>query len=156
MATTTKGMIYLTALNSLEKLEVQYIPTSFSTNREANLGEVAVVGRNNPKHHYTGGSNGFTLELDFYSDQKNREDVVAKCRLLESWSMNDGNKPQELIRVTFGKFFKENEVFRIASINVDYSLFSTANSMLPRIAKATVEFKLDTKFNRKSEDVKWS
>ena len=72
MATTTQGMIYLTALNSLEKLEVQYIPTSISTSRDVNLGEVAIVGRNNPTHHYTGGSNSLNLELDFHSSQKNR------------------------------------------------------------------------------------
>lgn len=156
MATTTQGMIYITALSTLEKLEVQYIPRELTSNRQVNLGEVQVVGRNNPLQHYTGGSNRIRLELEFYSDQRDREDVIAKCRLLESWAMNDGNvAPQEKLRVTFGRMFKENEIYRISDLSVDYSMFSPTKGMLPRQATANIELVLDPKFNRKAEDVKW-
>lgn len=150
-------MLYITALRSLERLDIQFVPKSINTSRKVTLGEIAVVGRNNPFQHYTGGGNTFSLELDFCAEEESREDVVRKCRLLESWAMNDGFEfAPERLRITFGKFFKENEVWVISNINVDYSMFSAQHGMLPTQAYAKVDFVLDTSTNRKKSDVQWS
>lgn len=156
-AQVTEGLLYLTALRSLDRIDIQFVPKELELNRQSDMGEIRIVGRNNPFYHYTGGSNSFKLELDFYSEDENREDVVAKCRLLESWAVNDGyDKPPERIRITFGKLFKPDEVWVIKGVNVKYSFFDKTKGFLPRQAYATLDLVLDTKNNRKISDVQWT
>lgn len=146
----------MTALGSLEKLEIQFMPATLAPSRSANWAEIAIVGRNNPLHQYTGGSNSLTLELDFHSVDEDREDVIQKCKLLESWAMNDGwSKPPERIKLTWGKLFKADEIWVIKSVNPSYSLFSAEHGMLPRQAMVQVELALDTDKNRTRRDVRW-
>lgn len=154
--TTTDGKLYLTALRSLERLDIQFVPQSLSPTRSVKWAEIAIVGRNNPLHHYTGGNNELMLELDFHAANEDREDVIAKCRLLESWAMNDGYaNPPERIRLTFGRLFKENEIWVINSLDFDYSQFSPEHGMLPVQAYARVGLKMDTDTNRTKADVQW-
>lgn len=52
---------------------------------------VPSMGRNNPFRMYTGGDDSITFDISWYcNDPNNREEVVTKCRLLESWSKADG------------------------------------------------------------------
>ncbi len=153
---TTQGMLYVTSMRTLQRLDIQFMPKELATDRTANFADIAIVGRNNPLHHYTGGDNSLSFEFDFYSETENREDVIEKCRLLESWSMNDGDTPPEQIRLTFGRLFKADEIWIIKKVAVRYSLFSPEHGMLPRQAYAKVDFVLDPKFNRKTSDVKWT
>lgn len=154
--TTTGGKLYFTALGSLERLEIQFVPPEISPERTANWAEIVIVGRNNPLHHYTGGSNSLSLTLDFHAEEESREDVIRKCRLLESWSMNDGwSNPPERIKLTFGKLFKEDEVWIIKAVKPTYSLFSPEHGMLPRQAMVQIDLALDTDRNRKVRDVLW-
>ena len=154
---TTEGKLYLTALRSLQRLEIQFMPKDISPQRSASWADIAIVGRNNPLQHYVGGSNKLTLELDFYAEEESREDVIRKCRLLETWAMNDGySNPPERVRLTFGKLFKENEVWVIHSVKPTYNLFSPEHGMLPRQAYVTVELVMDTDSNRKIADVRWN
>lgn len=153
---TTDGKLYLTALSSLKKLEIQYVPSELGLNRSASWSGVEILGRNNPIHQYTGGTNSLELELDFYSEQDNREDVIEKCRLLESWAMNDGfSNPPERIRLTFGKVFKAEEVWIINNVSTTYKLFAKEFGSLPRQANVTLSLVLDTDSNRKVKDVLW-
>lgn len=154
--TTTNGQLYLTALGSLERLEIQFMPQELTPVRTANWAEIAVVSRNNPIHHYTGGSNTLSLTLDFYCEEENRRDVIRKCRLLESWAMNNAdNKPPERIRLTFGRVFKENEVWIISNVSVTYSQFSPLYDMLPMQSSVQLDLMLDTTHNRNINEVLW-
>lgn len=154
--TTTEGKLYMTALGTLERVEIQFMPKELSPVRKSDWAEIAIVGRNNPFNQYTGGSNSLSLELDFVSTEENREDVVEKCRMIESWSINDGyDKPPQVIRLTWGKLFKEKEVWVIRNVNTNYSMFSPAHGMLPTMATMTIELAMDTQTNRKTGDVQW-
>lgn len=151
---TTQGQLYLTALDSNEKLEIQFVP-KMRQDFAATYGEIQVVGRNNPINHYTGGDERLFLDLDFLSVDESREDVIRKCNWLKSIAMNDGySKPPEKVRVTFGKLF-QREVWIIESINISYERFESASGFLPVQAYVALTLKIDTDFNRKRKDVLW-
>lgn len=157
ITTSTAGKIYITAVKSLEKIEVQFLPKELEFSRKLKYGEILIVGRNNPLYHYSGGSNEFTLELDFIADEDNREDVIRRCKLLESWTSNDGYKSApEKLKVTFGKLFKNNEVWLIADFSYKLGQFKSEYGYLPQQAVASVKFVLDPEKNTKHSDIKWT
>ena len=154
--TSTEGKIYITALKSLEKLEVQFLPKEIQFGRKVEYGEVVIVGRNNPLYHFSGGSNDFSLELDFLATTETREDVIERVKWLESLTANDGfSKPPEKVKVTFGKLFKPNEVWLITEFSYKLSGFKSAYDFLPTQAIANVTFSLDPDENRKHDDIRW-
>ncbi len=153
---TTDGRLYLTALRSLERLEIQFVPPELSTTRKPTIGGVNVIGRNTPEHHYTGGLSTMTLDFDFHAEDEDREDVIRKCKWLESLAYADGDgNPPERIKLTFGKLFRSHEIFIITLVTVKYSRWDSNYGWLPRQAYVRVNFALDTDRNLKLEDVKW-
>jgi|AntAceMinimDraft_11_1070367.scaffolds.fasta_scaffold44027_3 hypothetical protein len=148
--------LYFTALRSLERLEIQYVPPEIAITRSPIIAGVAVVGRNNPKHHYLGGSTEMSLELDFHSEEASREDVITKCKWLESLAYGDAfDNPPETVRLTFGKLFRNNEIWVVKAVNYKLSLFEEKSGYLPKQAYVQLTLALDTKKNLKIEDVKW-
>ncbi len=153
---TTDGTLYLTALRSLEKLEIQFVPSDIVTNRRPFIGGVSVIGRNNPLHHYTGGLSTMTLNLDFHAEDTNMEDVIRKCKWLESLAYSDGNdNPPERIKPTFGRLFRAHEIYIVTAVQVTMSRWSSENGWLPRQAYVKLTLALDPDRNLKTEDVQW-
>lgn len=151
------GRLYLTALTSLERLEIQYVPKDLAITRSPLIAGVAIVGRNNPKHHYLGGNTDLNLELDFHSEEANREDVIRKCKWLEALAYGDGDEsPPENVKITFGKLFRSNEVWVVKNVQYRLSLFEEKSGFLPKQAYVQMTLSLDTKKNLKLEDVKWN
>lgn len=151
-----QGKMYLTALRSLERLDIQYVPKEIAISRSANISGVAVVGRNNPLYHYTGGTTEMTLELDFHSEELNREDVIRKCKWLESLAYSDGySSAPETVRLTFGKLFQNNETWVVQRVNYKLSLFMGDHGMLPRQAIVSITLSLDPQRNLRKDDVQW-
>lgn len=157
MATGLQGQLYLTALKSLEKVELQYLPKEIVLDRTANVADIVIVGRNNPVHQYTSGNTEMVLELDFHSVEANREDVIRKVRMIQSWASNDGSSvPAEIIRLTFGKLFKPNEVWVIKKAPAKLSMFAVTKGMLPQQAYMSLHLALDTTENLKRRDTQWT
>ncbi len=72
-------------------LELQNRPNEIQINTSSNWVDVNSMGRNNPYSIYTGGNETFSIDISWYANQKGKpEDVLAKCKLLESWSKADG------------------------------------------------------------------
>lgn len=156
MSSTTGGSLYLTALETLERIEIQYVPKQLSMNRIANVAELMVIGRNNPLYHFSSGSKTLSLELDFHAEEQNREDVVRKTRWLEALAASDGFAGgQEKVRLTFGRLFKDNEVWTLKNCVVNLELFDPANGWLPRQAYVMLELALDPDHNLSQKDIKW-
>ena len=157
----TKGIAYLITLDGLEKVEIQYVPPTIAWNRRANDTDVAIVGRNLPKGHHTGGEKVLVLNLDFYSVKASRQDVIEKIMLLESWTYNeDFNEGVESIKLVFGKLFR-GEVWRIKSVSPNITHFTNDN-FLPM--QATVKVILSQAgnwtperglFDAKRSDIVW-
>lgn len=153
---TTQGKLYFTALSSLERLEIQFVPPTLNNTRTANISELAVVGRNNPLQHFTSGAENLSLELDFYSETENRFDVMEKVSWLKSLAAADGFAgSQEKVRLTFGRMFRNNEVWTVRSVSSRFELFDEQNGYLPRQAYVTIELSLDPDTNLRREDIKW-
>lgn len=154
---TTGGQLYFTALRTLQRLDIQYVPTQLSFSRTPIISGVAVVGRNNPIHHYVGGTTEMNLELDFHSEDESREDVIRKCKWLESLAYSDGfENPPERVRLTFGRLFQNNEVWIVKSVKYDLSVFQAVHGFLPKQAYVKVSLALDTQFNLRTRDVLWN
>lgn len=152
---TTDGQLFITALSSNEKMEVQYVPEKLGNDLTADYGVIKIVGRNNSLRHYTGGDERLSLDLDFHSEAYNREDVIKKCSWLKSISVNNGyDDPPERIRVTFGKVFQK-EIWLIESVNISYEQFESVNGFLPIQAYVKLNLVLDTSRNRTRRDILW-
>ena len=157
----TKGIAYLITLDGLEKVEIQYVPPQIAWDRRANDTDVAIVGRNLPKGHHTGGEKVLVLNLDFYSVDASRQDVIEKIMLLESWTYNEEfNTGVEDIKLVFGKLFRL-EVWRVKRVRPNITHF-TNDKFLPM--QATVEVILSQSgnvtrqgkfFEPKRSDIVW-
>lgn len=90
---TTKDKVYLVNISSspFQILELQNRPSEIKITPSSNWVDVNSMGRNNPFSIYTGGNETITLDISWYANQLYRsDDVISKCRLLESWSKADG------------------------------------------------------------------
>lgn len=154
---TTEGKLYFTALRSLEKLEIQFVPKELAINRGINVAAIAVVGRNNPFYHYTGGTTGLVFDLDFHAEEENLNDVIRKCKWLESLCYsNSMSEPPEQVKLTWGDLFKKGEVWMVKGFSYKLSMFDPSKGMLPRQAYANIALELDVKNNIRTRDVRWT
>lgn len=153
---TTEGRLYITALKSLERLDIQFVPKDLNYSRSPNIAAIEVIGRNNPLYHYTGGTTDLSFELDFHAEETNREDVMRRCKWLESLTYSDGYaEAPEQIKLTFGSMFRKGEVWIIKSFKAKYDNFNAANGFLPQQAMVQLTLSLDPKVNLTREDIRW-
>lgn len=149
MITTTKKKLYLTALSSLNRLELQFVPDSMQLTRSAEYGKIQVVGRNNPLHHYTTGSTNMNLNFDFIAGTESREDVKERCRWLESLAYNESyEEPPERIRLTFGKLFRPTDIWLVTNVQITYTQFDQLNDFEPFQATVSLQLALDSELNK--------
>lgn len=150
----TGGQLYIVGLKTLQKLEIQFVPSELNYVRNASIEEIAIVGRNHPHHQYTGGSTRLDFQLDFYSKEESREDVIKKCRWLESLTCNDGyQSPPERVRLVFGKLFR-NEVWVVKKVTYKLNNFHKPGGFLPLQAYVDISLSLDTPRNLTINDIR--
>lgn len=86
----------ITIMNRVSSSPYQYIrlqnrPGQVEINPETSWATIKSMGRNNPMYHYTGAEDTISFSVSWYCDNKdNLMEVLAKCRLLESWSKANG------------------------------------------------------------------
>ena len=135
-----------------ERLMIQFVPDEINMPRSAEGGSFTVVGRNHKKFHYTTGSEPLNMELYFYADDENREDVMKAVNWLKSLTMNDGkNAKQRNVKIVMGKLF-EDEIFRVVSVSPTMSHFSSAHGWLPLQATVNIVMELDPDKNMTIKD----
>lgn len=72
-------------------LVIQNRPNELRIEPTSTWAAVKSMGRNNPFYFYTGGEDTISFDISWYSvDKENLDDVVNKCRLLESWTRSNG------------------------------------------------------------------
>lgn len=80
--TNTSPATTIVIQNRPNELSVEPVPT---------WGEIKSMGRNNPFMIYGGSVDTIQFEVSWYAtDEQFRDDVVNKCKLLESWTKADG------------------------------------------------------------------
>ena len=104
--TIPHNYIYLVNLHTspYTLLCIQNRPYEVQINPGSTWVSVKSMGRNNPFYMYTGGEDTLSFEVSWYtSDPNHPEEVIAKCRLLESWTKANGylNAPPTL-RILWG------------------------------------------------------
>lgn len=147
--------LYITTEKTLQTIPIQFVPPSIKIGRNANQNAIAIVGRNNPLYHYSGGETTLQFQLDFYSESEFRDDVIRFCRLLEAVAANnDGySNPPERIRLTFGKLFKGDMWWTVKSCPYELSQFEKSVGYLPVQAYMDLSLVLDPTKNTRRVDI---
>lgn len=136
--TTTEGRLYIVNLRTYETVEIQFTPPSIDINRDPNVEQVDIVGLNLPRTQQQGGPRTLDLELEFYAQEQNRQDVISKCRQLESLTYRDGpNIPAPQVRLIFGTMFHQ-EVWTMRKVTYKLYQFDRRYSYLPIRATARI------------------
>ena len=149
------------------KLELQGLPMEVEFNPETTWSTVKSMGRNNPFYVYTGGEDTLSFEVTWYANDPNgREDVINKCKLLESWSKADSyTKSPPLIQILWGSsgIFSE-DTYILHQAKYKLSNFQNAHrskdrksiidgKLLPNTAIQNLVFKKVTSDNQTSEQI---
>ena len=114
---------------------IQNRPNELSVNPQSYWVSVKSMGRNNPFMMYTGGEDTISFDISWYvSDPNNREEVIAKCKLLESWTKANGYlyapPTLNILWGTSGLF--DNDTFILESAPLVLTHFQNASRMLGR------------------------
>lgn len=137
-----------------ETLLFQTVPVELTYGPETNWNVVATAGRNNPNYQYSGAEDTLNFSMTWYANEENREDVLKKCKWLESLSKNNGydEKPHR-IKLMFGNVFNDAEWIVFAA-PFKISMFNRTFGMLPTLAVQEVTLKRITTTNRGTNDIR--
>lgn len=152
---TTNNELFLVELAApYQRLPIQFVPDDIITPRQAYIHQVNIVGRNNDLLRYSGGNDTFRLNLDFLSDEENRQDVISKVAWLKSLAMNDGNRRGiRNVKMVMGDLFRY-EVWIVRRVTPKMTHFDNNNGWLPLRAKVTLDMVLDPARNLLISDVR--
>lgn len=144
---------------------LQNRPNELSVNTQSNWVSVKSMGRNDPFMMYTGAETSIQLELSWYADDsQNLEEVVNKCRLLESWTKANGyTQAPPVINILWGTSgLFDNQAFVLVSAPYKLTHFQAAargssgiidKKLLPTCATQTLTFKKISSKNDTWEDM---
>ena len=150
---TTDSLLYFIDINTLERLDIQFIPT-LNIDRNSNLNSIQVIGRNIPKYHYTGGETLLSLVLDFHSLEEDRKDVIDKCRWLEHLTVSNSILTKnKRVKLVFGDLFRD-ELWSVKKVSYKLDNFSKIHGFLPQQAYVNIELCLDLDDDISSESVR--
>jgi hypothetical protein len=149
------GSIYILELSEpFGRLELQELPSELSTQRTGNYAEINVPGRNNPLHHYTGGSDTFSMSFQFVYDSSGVDNVLRDVQWLEGLMANDSyNAPSRRVKIIFGKIFN-NKTYIVKSVSSKFMDFVNNNGWISKRAEVSISFALDMDNNRSIADIR--
>lgn len=151
----TGDNIYILDITNMEKLMAQFVPMELNESRTADLTELRIIGRNEPRYQTTGGKTTVSFTLDFVGDTDTKQDVIANVKWLQQKTMNDGYAAaQPKLKIVFGKMFR-NELWYLDKVDADYSLFDKSRGVYT-MALVKVSFSQAPSTNPKWRDVRWT
>lgn len=144
---------YILDLVTRERLFFQSIPDTLEYDPDSTFMAIASAGRNNPLYHYIGSEDILQFQLSWYADESSREDVIRKCKWLESLSKNNGydEKPHE-VQCVFGSLFRDAKWLMVKS-RYTMRLFDRQFGMFPRLAIQDIILKRITDTNRSRTEI---
>lgn len=141
--------------NRIEALQIQTVPLEMNLEPTANWATIPSIGRNNPFQHYTGGEDEIKFTLDWYSVRQDCEDVIEKCRWVESLSRADAyEKEPPRILLIFGRMFRF-DTWIIKGAPYRLSLFNKEKGMFPRQAYQELTMSKVTSKNTSRQEIRW-
>lgn len=144
---------YILDLVTRERLYFQTIPGSLEYNPQSNWVTIAAAGRNNPIYHYSGGEDILNFTITWYSALESREDVLKKCKWLESLTRNDGydNKPHH-VQFVMGELFKDAK-WVVNGAKYTLTNFNREKGMMPQLAIQEISLYRVSEKNRGRKDI---
>lgn len=140
-----------------DKLELQFIPETLQWNRTGNWVDVPIPGRNNSRHHLTGGEDNVDMRFDFNGMFESDPDMCAKkLSWLQSLTMTDGfNSPGRRVKIVAGT----SDIFRfkvwiVKSVSGALSMFHSGKGLNPQQLYVDVSFEQDPEMNTRIADVR--
>lgn len=147
-------------------IQLPFVPSELNYSPESNFVGIASFGRNNPFYQFTGSEDTLTFEIDWFSREQNREDVIFNCRWLEALTKGDAydDVPHRVL-LSWGqdnKLFIDSEWLVVAA---PYRLsdfvrgYTGENGeiitvgMLPQQAYQSITLKRITKLNRTTKQI---
>lgn len=97
-------IIFNTHTSPYTSIVIQNRPNEIQVNPQSTWVAIKSMGRNNPFYMYTGGEDTITFDISWYvSDPDHLEEVLAKCRLLESWTKANGyDQAPPTLKISWG------------------------------------------------------
>lgn len=162
----------------LVTLHLQNRPTELNFSSESTWAAIQSMGRNNPFRMYTSGDDTISFDISWYTTgygDENRDQVLNKCKLLESWTKADGyNAAPPTLAIVWGdtgmfdgeSFILESAPYRL--FNFQERGMSAAEraklhkgqqatfkdwKLFPMCATQTLTFKRVTSTNRTHQDI---
>lgn len=150
-----ESKLYITTERTLDTIPIQFVPSDLAIGRTASQNSIAIIGRNNPLYHYSGGESTLNFQLDFYSEDAARKDVIGYCRLLEANLANNNGyqDPPQRMRLTFGKLFRGDVWWIVKSCGYKLNNFDKTAGYLPVQAYMDLSLCLDPNRNLKRDDI---
>lgn len=143
-----KNQPYILDLVTRDRLFLQTIPQSLDYDPDSSWVAIASPGRNNPLYHYTGSEDTLEFTITWFANDDDREDVLKKCKWLESLTKNNGyDEKPHAIQFIFGQLFTEAK-WIVSNAKYKMSLFHRDLGMLPQLASQEVCLKRITDTNR--------
>lgn len=144
---------YILDLVTKQRLFLQTVPMELNYGSEGAWATIAPVGMNNPFYHYTGSEDTLTFSITWYSDEENRQDVIKKCKWIESLTKNDGyeNKPHP-VQFIMGDLYR-NAKWIVYSAPYKMANFNREFGMMPQFASQEITLKRISPINRMRSDI---
>ena len=158
-------IIFNLSVSPYQSITLQNRPDELRVDPKSSWATVASMGRNNPFYLYTGGEDTISFDISwFVNDPARRDEVVAKCRLLESWTKADGyNAAPPILLIKWGGsgiFDNDNFILESAPYTLTHFQDRTRSKadeyykgqiqdlkLYPNCAKQTLTFKKVTSSN---------
>lgn len=137
----------------LNRLRLQYMPMQVQWQRSAKFDAIAIIGRNEDLHHYSGGQTQVSMSIDFYANDPDATNAKASINFLESLQYSAQDRAPSRVQLIMGRMF-EGTLWLLQSMSVTYSVFEPNKQWLPRYAVAQCTFIRDTERDLFSNDIR--
>ena len=159
------------SVSPYQSIILQNRPNELSIDPKGSWASISSMGRNNPFMMYTGGEDTISFEISWFaSDPKHRDEVIWKCKLLESWSKANGylaSPPVLNIKWGASDIFKDTDMFILESAKYtltnfqdqakkygeDYSAELIDLKLVPNCATQSLTFKRVTTANTTHDEI---
>jgi hypothetical protein len=157
---------------ALKTIEIPTWPREVLYRAESQFVALTSIGRNNPHYNYVGAEDTLEFNIDWYTTDNNRKQVIENCRYLESLSKANGyqNRPP-LLKIQWGEddiLFKHHTWILVSApytMREFYGKYQTnkegnkeiqtlTGSNLPHQALQTVTFKRVTTRNLTTSEIR--
>ena len=148
-------------------ITLPFVPGELDYSMSSKFVGIATLSRNNPYYQFTGSEDTLTFEIDWFSEQLDRKDVINNCRWLESLTKADSyNSPPHRVMLLWGAsnllwqdmiWVLTNAPYKLKGFNRGYRDPKTREfvntNMLPQQAHQSITLKRVTSVNLSMNEI---